>query len=136
MIELSPQQIARFHEDGFLILERFIDPAEAARVAARFERLFRGEFETGLYPDEWNWREGRDKPDLARQICNGWKADYTVASLVLRAEIGQPLRPAGGLAGRAHGPGQRHLEAAGRQAARLPPGRQLQRLDRCPPRIC
>jgi ectoine hydroxylase-related dioxygenase (phytanoyl-CoA dioxygenase family) len=89
MIELSPAQIARFHEDGFLILDRFIDPAEAARVAARFERLFRGEFETGLYPDEWNWREGRDKPDLTRQICNGWKADYTIASLVLRAAIGR-----------------------------------------------
>src|SRR5882672_2655536 len=89
MIELSPAQIARFHEDGFLILDRFIEAAEAARVAARFERLFRGEFESGLHPDEWNWREGRDKPDLARQICNGWKADYTVASLVLRAEIGR-----------------------------------------------
>ncbi|HTO85033.1 MAG TPA: phytanoyl-CoA dioxygenase family protein [Methylomirabilota bacterium] len=89
MIELTQPQIERFRADGFLVLDRLIDPADAARVAARFERLFRGEFETGLYPDEWNWREGRDKPDLARQICNGWKADYTVASLVLRAEIGR-----------------------------------------------
>ena len=88
MIELTQPQIERFRADGFLVLDRLIDPADAARVAARFERLFRGEFETGLYPDEWNWREGRDKPDLARQICNGWKSDYTVASLVLRAEIG------------------------------------------------
>jgi ectoine hydroxylase-related dioxygenase (phytanoyl-CoA dioxygenase family) len=89
MVALSEAQIAQFHEDGFLILERLIDPADAARVAGRFERLFRGQFETGLYPDEWNWREGRDAPDLARQICNGWKSDYTVASLVLRAEIGR-----------------------------------------------
>jgi ectoine hydroxylase-related dioxygenase (phytanoyl-CoA dioxygenase family) len=89
MVALSEAQIARFHDDGFLILERLVDPADAARVAGRFERLFRGEFETGLYPDEWNWREGRDSPDLARQICNGWKSDYTVASLVLRAEIGR-----------------------------------------------
>jgi len=88
VIELTQPQIERFRADGFLVLDRLIDPADAARVAARFERLFRGEFETGLYPDEWNWREGRDKPDLARQICNGWKSDYTVASLVLRAEIG------------------------------------------------
>src|SRR4029453_14226230 len=89
MVALSSAQIARFHDDGFLILERLVDPADAARVAGRFERLFRGEFETGLYPDEWNWREGRDAPDLARQICNGWKSDYTVASLGLRAEIGR-----------------------------------------------
>ena len=89
MTELTQPQIERFRADGFLVLERLVDPADAARVGARFERLFRGEFETGLYPDEWNWREGRDKPDLARQICNGWKADYTVASLVLRADIGR-----------------------------------------------
>jgi ectoine hydroxylase-related dioxygenase (phytanoyl-CoA dioxygenase family) len=89
MVALSEAQIARFNEDGFLILERLIDPADAGRVADRFEQLFRGKFETGLYPDEWNWREGRDGPDLARQICNGWKSDYTVASLVLRAEIGR-----------------------------------------------
>jgi ectoine hydroxylase-related dioxygenase (phytanoyl-CoA dioxygenase family) len=89
MIELTPVQIARFHQDGFLILEHFIDPADARRVAGRFERMFRGDFETGLYPDEWNWHEGRDRPDLARQICNGWKSDHTVASLVLRAEIGR-----------------------------------------------
>ncbi len=89
MIALTPEQIARFDEDGFLILDRLIDPADAARVAERYDGLFRGCFETGLYPDEWNWQEGRDKPDRARQICNGWKSDHTVASLVLRPEIGR-----------------------------------------------
>jgi len=89
MVELTPQQVDRFQADGFLILDRLIDPADAARVAARYEGLFRGEFETGLYPDEWNWRDGRDKPDLTRQICNAWKADHTVAGLVLRAEVGR-----------------------------------------------
>ena len=87
--ELTPQQVQTFHDDGFLIVENFIPPALAARVAARFEGLFRGEFETGLYPDEWNWMEGRDKADLARQICNGWKSDHSVASLVLRPEVGK-----------------------------------------------
>jgi len=89
MLELSARQIAQFHDDGFLILPKLIDGETAARVAARYEDLFRGKFETGLYPDEWNWQEGRDEPDRARQICNGWKSDYTVASLVLRAEIGR-----------------------------------------------
>jgi ectoine hydroxylase-related dioxygenase (phytanoyl-CoA dioxygenase family) len=89
MTDLSQEQIARFQADGFLILDRLIDPAEARRAAARFEGLFRGEFETGLYPDEWNWREGRDRADLTRQICNGWKSDYTIASIVLRAAIGR-----------------------------------------------
>lgn len=89
MRELSAEEIARFEADGFLILDRFIDPAVAARAAARFEDLFRGRFETGLYPDEWNWQEGRDPPDRTRQICNGWKSDRTIASVVLAAEVGR-----------------------------------------------
>jgi len=89
MPELSAAQISQFHDDGFLIIDRLIEPDEAARVAARFEPLFRGKFETGLYPDEWNWREGESPPDRTRQICNGWKSDRTIASLVLRAEIGR-----------------------------------------------
>lgn len=89
MTELTAAQIAQFREDGFLILQDWIDPDLAAKAAARFEGLFRGRFESGLQPDEWNWREGRDRPDLARQICNGWKSDYSVASLVLSAEVGR-----------------------------------------------
>ena len=86
---MTPEQIARFREDGFLILDRFLaaDLVEAAR--ARFAPLFRGEFETGLYPDEWNWREGRDPPDLTRQICNGWRSDRTIARIVLAEAVGR-----------------------------------------------
>ena len=60
MIQLTDDQRRRFAEDGFLILDRFVEPGQVARVVERFEPLFRGQFETGLYPDEWNWREGRD----------------------------------------------------------------------------
>lgn len=89
MVELTPKQVAQYHEDGFLILDRLIDPAFAARVATRYELLFRGEFEAGVLPDEWNWKFDRDREDLTRQICNGWRSDYTIASLVLSAEIGR-----------------------------------------------
>lgn len=80
--------IQRFRRDGFLVLERLIEPGAAASLAARFEPLFRGEFETGLYPDEWNWRDGRDAGDLTRQICNAWKSDREVARAVLHPRIG------------------------------------------------
>ncbi|MEZ5667465.1 MAG: phytanoyl-CoA dioxygenase family protein [Alphaproteobacteria bacterium] len=82
-------QIARFHRDGFVILDRFLPPDTVAAAAARFEPLFRGVFATGLYPDEWNWREDRDPPDRTRQICNGWKSDPVVASVVLSAAVGE-----------------------------------------------
>ena len=52
--EPDSDQIERFRRDGFLIVDRLIRPEAAARLASRFEPLFRGEFETGLYPDEWN----------------------------------------------------------------------------------
>lgn len=87
--QLTPTQTAKFHEDGFLIVENFFDQQLAQRVADRFDPLFHGEFETGLQPDEWNWREGRDRADLTRQICNAWKSDRTVADLVLRPQIGR-----------------------------------------------
>jgi ectoine hydroxylase-related dioxygenase (phytanoyl-CoA dioxygenase family) len=89
MIEIAPAQIEQYRTDGFLILERFLNPGEVARARERFEPIFRGEFETGLYPDEWNWQPGRDPADLTRQICNGWKADRTIASIVLKEEIGR-----------------------------------------------
>ncbi len=86
--EPGSPDIQRFRRDGFLVIERLIEPDAATRLAARFEPLFRGEFETGLYPDEWNWRDGRDAGDLTRQICNAWKSDREVARAVLDPRIG------------------------------------------------
>ena len=89
MIELSRSDVQAFERDGFVIVGNVLSDDEIGTARARFEPLFRGEFETGLQPDEWNWREGRDDADLTRQICNGWKADRTVASIVLRQDIGK-----------------------------------------------
>ena len=89
MVQLTATQIEQFNTDGFLILDHFLSAEEVAAARARFEPLFRGEFETGLYPDEWNWRAGRDPPDRTRQICNGWKSDRTIARIVLKEEIGR-----------------------------------------------
>lgn len=89
MIKLNAAQAERFKTDGFLIVERIVDPALADSAAARFAPMFRGEFEPGVLPDEVNWQEGRDADDLTRQICNGWKGDRAIASVVLREDIGR-----------------------------------------------
>lgn len=89
MIDLTPTRIDTFHRDGFLVVENILSVADIERARARFEPLFLGSFETGLMPDEWNWRMGRDKPDLTRQICNAWKSDTAIASVVLREDIGR-----------------------------------------------
>jgi ectoine hydroxylase-related dioxygenase (phytanoyl-CoA dioxygenase family) len=89
MLEITPSQVEQFHAEGFLVLRDLISSEDVQRARTRFEPLFRGEFETGLYPDEWNWREDRDPPDRTRQICNGWKSDRTIASIVLAEEVGR-----------------------------------------------
>ena len=89
MIELTADHVAAFERDGFVVIHDVLTPSEVAAARERFEPLFSGKFQTGLYPDEWNWRMGRDREDLTRQICNGWKSDLTIASIVLRADVGQ-----------------------------------------------
>ena len=97
--ELTPAQIDRFNEDGFLVVDKLIDDETVAAVSERYEKLFRGEFETGVLPDEVNWQEGESDPSLTRQICNAWKADRTIASVVMRADLGKAIATLGGWPG-------------------------------------
>lgn len=99
MITLTPRELERFRDDGFIVHDRFLSSDEIELARARFEPLFRGEFETGLYPDEWNWCEGRDPPDRTRQICNGWKSDRAIARIVLKEEIGRVCATLNGWSG-------------------------------------
>jgi len=99
MFELSSEQIDRFHQDGFVFIQGLVDDQRLDAAAARFGKLFQGEFETGVSPDEVNWLEGRDDPSLSRQICNGWKADRAVASVVLDGSLGRACATLAGWAG-------------------------------------
>lgn len=88
--------IARFRRDGFLVVERILSPARIEALRARFPLVFAGRFDTGVYPDEWYWREGMSLPDVTRHMGNAWKSDLTIARLALSADIG---RAAAALAG-------------------------------------
>ena len=97
--ELNDAEVDTFARDGFVVIDRLIDPELARRALARYEALFAGRFETGLYPDEWNWRTGVSPPDLTRQICNAWKSDRTIARVVPGPTSVGPVRAsASGLA--------------------------------------
>eukprot|EP01060_Flectonema_neradi_P023846 TRINITY_DN3222_c4_g1_i1.p1 TRINITY_DN3222_c4_g1~~TRINITY_DN3222_c4_g1_i1.p1 ORF type:complete len:306 (+),score=26.66 TRINITY_DN3222_c4_g1_i1:107-1024(+) len=54
-----------------------------------FTDMFKGKFETGVYPDEWHWREGVSKQTACREICQGWKGDKRIARIVLSRELGK-----------------------------------------------
>jgi ectoine hydroxylase-related dioxygenase (phytanoyl-CoA dioxygenase family) len=91
MIEsLTPQQVEAFDRDGFLILEEGLVSEKALQLLReRYERLFDGEYETGVKPDEVNWVPGRDPEDRTRQLCNAWKSDNVVAAQVLSERNGR-----------------------------------------------
>ena len=89
MIKLTQDHIDQFDRDGYVIIENVLTTQQVEAARARFEPMFSGKFETGLYPDEWNWRMGRDREDLTRQICNGWKSDRTIASIILDRDVGE-----------------------------------------------
>ena len=80
----TSDQVADFRRDGFLIVERGLVSLPALeRLRERYLRLFEGEYETGIRPDEVNWAPGRDPEDRTRQLCNAWKSDSVVAAQVL-----------------------------------------------------
>ena len=95
MFELTAQQKANFDRDGFLVVERLIDEDTVEILRETFERLFKGEFETGVSPDEVNWQQSTGDPSLTRQICNGWKANIAIAKVVTRPDIGQAIATLG-----------------------------------------
>ena len=91
MIEsFTAAQVEAFHRDGFLVVEEGLVPDDALEpLRERYLRLFDGEYETGIRPDEVNWVAGRDPEDRTRQLCNAWKADTLIAAQVLSERIGR-----------------------------------------------
>jgi phytanoyl-CoA hydroxylase len=57
------------------------------KLLSRYEPMFGGEFDTGVYPDEWYGRTGMSVPNMTKEICNGWKSDSTIASVVLSSHL-------------------------------------------------
>ncbi len=95
MFNLTQSQIDSFNEDGFLIVENLVDGDTVENLRQCYEQLFRGEFETGISPDEVNWQEATGDPSLTRQICNGWKANRTIAEVIMREDIGKAIATLG-----------------------------------------
>ena len=87
----TPGVAAAFASDGFALVDRLVSEEMVVALHDRFYRLFRGEFETGVPPDEVNWQEGTGDPTLTRQLCNAWRADRLVASVVLSSALGEAL---------------------------------------------
>lgn len=88
---LSFQETERlsFKRDGFLACEGVIRPEIAKVLREHFDELFAGNFPTGVYPDEWHWRQGISRPEAFREIVNAWKSSPLVASVALSPTLGR-----------------------------------------------
>ena len=87
--EPDAEQVEAFRRDGFLVLERWLEPARLDELRDRFARCFAHEWETGLAPDEVNYVPGQTPPDRTRQLCNVWKSDRVLAATVLDRRVGR-----------------------------------------------
>ena len=87
--QVNNEQISNFQENGFLILEKFLPDKILQALKIKIEPLFRGDFETGIEPDEWNWKYEKDDPNDTRQICNAWKSDNLIRETVCNESIGR-----------------------------------------------
>ena len=86
----TDEQVDAFQRDGFLIVEEGLVSERALELLRkRYLKLFDGEYETGIRPDEVNWVPGRDPEDRTRQLCNAWRADNVVAAQVLSERTGR-----------------------------------------------
>ena len=83
---LSDEQVARFMEDGFLVVDNFFDPEECANVKDHIHDVFHYKYETGVAPD---LNDGMSKDSYG--LSNAWRSDYALANMVLGRKIGQAL---------------------------------------------
>ncbi|MEL6553783.1 MAG: phytanoyl-CoA dioxygenase family protein [Cyanobacteria bacterium J06621_11] len=86
-LSFTPEQIAQFQEQGYLIVENLLSSAQVEQLIQRFEPLFNTQFETGIYPDEWYGRPGLSEPNSTQYMAGLWRCDRTAAAYALSGEI-------------------------------------------------
>jgi phytanoyl-CoA hydroxylase len=97
--EPTAAELESYRRDGFLIVERFLERDRLVDLRRHFMAVFEHQWETGLQPDEVNYTPGVTAPELTRQLCNVWKADRVLASVVLSRQVGEFAARLAGLAG-------------------------------------
>lgn len=97
--DITEEMVARFERDGFLVIEDCLDKTQISALQASFPRIFAGDFDTGVYPDEWHWREGVSLPDVTRHMGNAWKSDLAIARLGLSEDVGRAAMRLSGWSG-------------------------------------
>jgi phytanoyl-CoA hydroxylase len=80
-----------FQTKGFVKIPKSVyslDSSTVTKLRDEFDKLFAGDYETGVYPDEIHWRAGISKEHVTRELCNAWKASTAIRSIVADEALG------------------------------------------------
>ena len=62
----TPSQQNDFDRKGFVIVKSVVPLSTVTSVCTALDACFKGDFETGIYPDEWHWRAEVSRPEGER----------------------------------------------------------------------
>lgn len=88
-MNITSEQVALFQRQGYLITDNLLNTNQVSQIIERCDRLFKTQFETGIYPDEWYGRPGMSQPNASRQMTGLWRCDRTLAGFTLSSAIAQ-----------------------------------------------
>lgn len=86
MVELSAPDIAKYREEGFLVIEHFITDAEVELLRQRLECVLAGDFDRVCEPDDYHWKKGRDRDDVTRYMGPVWRCDSMLGRFTFSAD--------------------------------------------------
>jgi ectoine hydroxylase-related dioxygenase (phytanoyl-CoA dioxygenase family) len=78
-----------FQRDGFVVLsELVLDAQQLDAMRDAMDRVYAGDFETGVPPRADHWRPGDDRRAMRKSDFT-WKANRTIASVALSPRLGE-----------------------------------------------
>mmetsp|Transcript_28867 Transcript_28867/g.93047 ORF Transcript_28867/g.93047 Transcript_28867/m.93047 type:complete len:117 (+) Transcript_28867:11-361(+) len=89
LLPVVPALRSKYERDGFVKVRNVLSKRECEEIRTAFAALFSGDFDSGVYPDEWHWRQGISREDAVREIVNSWKSSDVVARVALSERIGK-----------------------------------------------
>ncbi len=86
MTALSAADIAKYREDGFLVIENFVSSAEVELLRDRLERVINGDFNRICEPDDYHWKKGRDADNVTRFMGPVWRCDSVLGRFTFTSD--------------------------------------------------
>ena len=95
--EFTESQVRQYREDGFLIIDNFLEASEVEFLRTRVDGWLAGDRDMVLSPDNENWRPG-DDPNRHRLYTGLWKGDSGLGRHIFAGSYAKLIAQLQGLA--------------------------------------